>query len=75
MNIAQLKENEVAIVECFSTVDQLIKDRLMQLGIYPNQEICLLRKLPFGGPCIIGTCGQCICIRLYDAKGIEVKKK
>ncbi|WP_186578916.1 FeoA family protein [Aquibacillus kalidii] len=74
MNLTELAQGEKAHVRDFSAVSKIVQRRLVQLGVKENEEICLKRKLPFGGPCMIETCGLCISIRLDEAMRIEVRK-
>ena len=74
MLLSELSTNDVAAVVDFSKVHNVIQKRLLQLGVRQNCEVCLLRKLPFGGPCMIKAGGQCISVRLDEARLIEVNK-
>lgn len=58
----------------FSTVDKLVQQRLIHLGVREEEEICIKRKTPFGGPYMIETSKQCISIRLNEAKHIRIEK-
>lgn len=73
MILSDLKQDEKARVMDYSNVDKLIRLRFFQLGMKEDKEISMKRKLPFGGPFIIESCGQCISIRKEEAKKIQVK--
>lgn len=75
MLLTELSNNDVASVVDFSNVHVLIQKRLLQLGVKRDCEVCLIRKLPFGGPCMIESNGQCISLRIDEARLIEVTKK
>ncbi|GGM19741.1 iron transporter FeoA [Paraliobacillus quinghaiensis] len=75
MLLSELSNNDIARVTDFSKVHIVIQKRLRQLGIKQDCEVCLIRKLPFGGPCMLESSGQCISLRLDEARLIEVQKK
>lgn len=75
MILSDLKQGETAKVIDYSNVDELIRLRFFQLGMKENKEIYVKRKLPFGGPYVIESCGQCISIRKEEAEKIKVKAK
>ncbi|SPU05512.1 transcriptional repressor [Bacillus licheniformis] len=50
MVLAELKQKERARIIDFSDVNELVQRRLIQLGMKEDDEICVKRKLPFGGP-------------------------
>ncbi len=74
MVLADLKQKERARMIDFSEVNELVQRRLIHLGMKENAEICIKRKLPFGGPFMFETDGQSVGIRLQDAKKIRVEK-
>jgi ferrous iron transport protein A len=57
-----------------SQVGQLVQRRLLDLGITEGSEICVKCVMPFGGPVMIESCGQCVGIRLREAVRIEVER-
>ena len=57
-----------------SQVGRLVQRRLLDLGITEGSEVCVKCVMPFGGPVMIESCGQCIGIRLSEALQIEVEK-
>ncbi|WP_053365430.1 FeoA family protein [Bacillus sp. FJAT-27245] len=72
--LAQLKAGEKATIKDISTVDKLVRRRLLDLGITEGSEVCIKCVLPFGGPIMIESCGQCIGIRRKEAKCIELER-
>lgn len=72
--LAQLKTGEKATIKDISLVDGLVQRRLLDLGITEGSEICIKCKLPFGGPIMIESCGQCVGIRCREAKCIELER-
>ncbi|MDQ6596331.1 ferrous iron transport protein A [Bacillus salipaludis] len=57
-----------------SHVGHLVQRRLLDLGITEGSEVCVKCVMPFGGPIMIESCGQCIGIRRKEANQIEVEK-
>ena len=74
MVLAELKQKERARIIDFSDVNELVQRRLIQLGMKEDDEICVKRKLPFGGPVRFESGGQCLGIRLGEAKKIRIEK-
>jgi ferrous iron transport protein A len=74
MVLAELKQKERARIIDFSEVNELVQRRLIQLGMKEEAEICVQRKLPFGGPFMFESGGQCLGIRLEEAKKIRIEK-
>ncbi|WP_077247803.1 FeoA family protein [Bacillus sp. FJAT-27225] len=72
--LAQLKTGEKATIKNISMVDRLVQRRLLDLGITEGSEVCIKCILPFGGPIMIESCGQCIGIRRKEAKCIELER-
>lgn len=54
-------------------MNELVQRRLIQLGMKEEAEICVQRKLPFGGPFMFESGGQCLGIRLEEAKRSGLK--
>lgn len=57
-----------------SKVGRLVQRRLLDLGITEGSEVCVKCVMPFGGPIMIESCGQCIGIRRNEACLIEVER-
>ena len=74
MVLAELKQKERARIIDFSDVNELVQRRLIQLGMKEDDEICVKRKLPFGSPFMFESGGQCLGIRLGEAKKIRIEK-
>ena len=60
------------------TIDKIdesdVKDRLYEMGIYPDQTIQIVRKAPFGDPLIVKVGGQEIMLRINEADLITIKE-
>ncbi|MEQ6168110.1 FeoA domain-containing protein [Ekhidna sp. MALMAid0563] len=51
-----------------------LKDRLYEMGVYPDQSIEIVRKAPFGDPLIVKVGGQLIMLRQNEADLITIKE-
>ncbi len=61
-------------IKDISHVGHLVQRRLLDFGITEGSEICVKCVMPFGGPIMIESCGQCIGIRRREAAQIEVER-
>jgi ferrous iron transport protein A len=69
-----LRAGEKGKIIDISHVGHLVQRRLLDLGITEGSEVCVKCVMPFGGPVMIESCGQCIGIRRKEAVQIEVEK-
>ncbi|MEJ9210328.1 FeoA family protein [Bacillus smithii] len=74
MTLTELKEGESAYITTLEGVQQLVKKRLLHIGLDEGSYVTLRRILPIGGPCLLECSGQMIGIRRKDARKIKVKK-
>lgn len=51
-----------------------LKDRLYEMGVYPEQTIEIVREAPFGDPLIVKVGGQLIMLRRNEADLITIKE-
>jgi ferrous iron transport protein A len=73
--LTSLRAGEKATVCGMGKANNLVKRRLLDLGISEGSPISLKYIMPFGGPFMIESNGQSIAIRRKDAGGIEVERK
>ncbi|GHH98585.1 FeoA family protein [Neobacillus kokaensis] len=71
---SSFKPGERGKIVDLSHVSHLVQRRLLDLGITEGSEVCVKCVMPFGGPIMIESCGQCIGIRRKEAVQIEVVK-
>jgi ferrous iron transport protein A len=57
-----------------SKVGRMVQRRLLDLGITEGSEVCVKCVMPFGGPVMIESCGQCVGLRRKEACLIEVER-
>ncbi|MDP4083978.1 MAG: FeoA family protein [Bacillota bacterium] len=72
--VSQLKVGEKGKIVDISHVGHLVQRRLLDLGFTEGTEVCVKCVMPFGGPIMIESCGQCIGIRRKEADRIEVER-
>lgn len=73
--LIKLEKGIRAVVVDVSEVDQLVRRRLLDLGITEGSEIVLKCKMPFGGPFMLECSGQCVGIRRNEARCIKVAEQ
>lgn len=69
-----LKVGDKGKIINISRVGLLVQRRLLDLGFTEGTEVCVKCVMPFGGPIMIESCGQCIGIRRKEADRIEVER-
>lgn len=69
-----LKVGEKGRIINLSTVDRLVRRRLLDLGISEGTEVSVKGIMPFGGPMMIEASGQCVGLRKNVALRIEVER-
>lgn len=67
-----LKAGEKGKIIDISQVGRLVQRRLLDFGITEGSEVCVKCVMPFGGPVMFESCGQCVGIRRSEAVQIEV---
>lgn len=72
--LGKLKEGEKAKIIDISQIDYLVRRRLLDLGITEGAEVCIKCCMPFGGPVMVESCGQCVGIRRKEAIQIGVER-
>ncbi|RUM57688.1 MAG: ferrous iron transport protein A [Persephonella sp.] len=54
------------------TLNKNIKKKLLELGLFPGQEVVVLQKTPFGGPVRLKVKDYCLALRRKEADNILV---
>lgn len=72
--LGKLKAGEKVRILNIAGADKFVRRRLLDLGIADGAEVCVKCIMPFGGPVMIESCGQCIGIRRKEALRIEVER-
>ncbi|PLR82090.1 ferrous iron transport protein A [Bacillus canaveralius] len=72
--LGQLRAGDKGKILDISKADHLVRRRLMSLGITEGTEACIKCIMPFGGPYLLESCGQCVGIRRTEAFRIEVER-
>ncbi|WP_070119601.1 FeoA family protein [Bacillus marinisedimentorum] len=73
MYLDSLRTGDKARILEFVAVNDMLKRRLIDMGIKEGSEICMKSCMPFGGPCMITANDQCVSIRRKEAHGIKVE--
>ena len=73
MRLLELKRGERATIIDLSKVNNVVKRRLLDLGIMEGEEILLKNRMPFRGPFMLDYSGQCLGIRYQEAAQIVVE--
>ena len=71
-DLLELKRGERAIIIDLSKVNDIVKRRLLDLGIMEGEEILLKNRMPFRGPFMLDYSGQCLGIRYQEAAQIVI---
>lgn len=72
--LGKLKKGEKAKITDMTKINHLVRRRLLDLGITEGTEVCIKCFMPFGGPVMVESCGQCVGIRRKEAIQIEVER-
>lgn len=72
--LGYLKTGEKGKIMDISGADTLVRRRLLDLGITDGSEVSIKCIMPFGGPYMVESCGQCIGIRRKEACRIRVER-
>ncbi|MBK7682100.1 MAG: ferrous iron transport protein A [Bacteroidia bacterium] len=69
--LSNLLKGESAIIDSFN--DEVIKQKLLEMGCLPGETITIDRFAPFGCPMAILLNGATLGIRMEEAESIVVK--
>ncbi|MEE2954389.1 MAG: FeoA family protein [Bacteroidota bacterium] len=69
--LSELSIGERGIIE--SILDSELRQKLLEMGCTPGEEICLVRQAPFGGPLAILISSSMLSLSKLDASQIIVK--
>ncbi|API92150.1 MULTISPECIES: FeoA family protein [unclassified Virgibacillus] len=73
MNLTDLQQGKTAVVSDVTKFNDIVKQRLIDMGLVEGQEVCLKCTMPFGGPVMVEVCGQCLSLRRKEASRIGVR--
>lgn len=74
MKLSELRKGERAEVVSVSVNDNLLKRRMLDMGITKGVVVSVKKIAPFGDPIDIELRGYELCLRKNDLSGIEVNK-
>ena len=72
--LGNLRKGEKGKIIDLSQVNRLVKRRLLDFGITEGSEVFVKNTMPFGGPLMLESNGQCVGIRKQEALRIEVER-
>jgi ferrous iron transport protein A len=72
LNLSELRKGEKGIIGKISRADVFLK--LLDMGCVAGEEIQVQFIAPMGDPIAILVSGYTICIRIAEARVIEIKK-
>ena len=72
--LGSFKAGDKGKIVDLSNVGRLVQRRLLDLGITEGSEVCVKCTMPFGGPVMIESCGQCVGIRRKEVHLIEMER-
>lgn len=73
MWLSEIKPGSKAKITDITQVTEVVRRRLLDMGIMEGTVVCMKRLLPFGGPCALEASGQWIGIRRREAGLIRVE--
>ncbi|MEP7263669.1 MAG: FeoA family protein [Bacteroidota bacterium] len=71
MTLSQLAKGKSCVIESFT--DEVMKQKLLEMGCLPGEIITIDRFAPFGCPMAIDVSGSILSIRMDEADHIIVK--
>jgi len=71
MNLSELLVGQKAVITHISQRDLLLK--LFEMGVLPGEIVEIENVAPFGDPIAIKVGEYKLCLRISDAKSIEIK--
>ncbi|GGJ58335.1 ferrous iron transport protein A [Anoxybacillus voinovskiensis] len=73
MVLTDLQPGKRATITNISMMSDILKQRLIDMGVHEGEEVCVKCTMPFGGPVMVEVAGQCICLRRKEAACIGVE--
>lgn len=70
-SLAQLKAGEHAIIKSFN--NDVLSNRLIEMGCLPGEEVCISKKAPLGCPVTINVANYELCLRVSEAEAVLVE--
>ncbi len=72
MHIDELKKGEKAKIINVNIRDNILKRKILEMGLTKNTIICIKKIAPFNDPISIEVRGYELCLRKKDLSNIEV---
>ncbi len=73
MRLSEVELNKWYVIENILETDEILKQRLYDLGVTVNAKIRVIRRAPVGDPIEIEVKNYYLSLRVESAKNISVK--
>ncbi len=73
MKLSSIRPNQPHSITHIEESD--LKNRLYEMGIYPNQTVLMVNKAPFGDPLMFEVDGHLVMLRRNEAELISIEEK
>lgn len=73
MKLTEIAVGDKVKITALDTLNQLVRRRLIDLGVMEGTVVAVKKAMPFGGPFTIEAGGQRIAIRRREAQQIWVE--
>ncbi|MED4904797.1 FeoA family protein [Parageobacillus thermoglucosidasius] len=73
MVLTELQQGQQAVITHLGVTNEVVKQRLIHMGMHEGEKVCVKCVMPFGGPLMVEVDGQYICLRRKEAACIGVK--
>lgn len=71
--LSQMRDQQKGRVTALNHMSPEVQSRLLALGLFPGQEVQVLRRSPFGDPLQVKSGATLLSVRLSEAKSIEME--
>jgi ferrous iron transport protein A len=73
MVLTDLQQGQQAVITNLAVANEVVRQRLLHMGMHEGENICVKCVMPFGGPVMVEVDGQYICLRRKEAACIGVR--
>ncbi|EGR2403491.1 ferrous iron transport protein A [Vibrio cholerae] len=74
MKLSQMQAGERGIILALDGLSDMVRKKLMVMGVLPNTEVVLIRRAPMGDPLQVEVRGVSIALRENIAANIDVER-
>jgi ferrous iron transport protein A len=73
MVLTDLQQGQQAVITNLAVTNEVVRQRLLHMGMHEGEKVCVKCVMPFGGPVMVEVDGQYICLRRKEAACIGVR--